>query len=245
MKNVALPNGPVDWDRIRLVVFDLDGTLYDQRRLRMAMLFRLAREAVASRSFGAARVLRAFRQCRERLGEAQTQDFETQQYALTASRTGRSAEAVEAVVREWIETRPLDVLLPCRYPNVERVFDGLAARGKTLAVLSDYPAFEKLRALGLAADIVVWAGDPGVGVLKPHPAGLQRVLERARVPASAAIMIGDRVDRDWAVAHAHGMRALIRSRKPITGIDTFRDYRDEVFFKVTGHANAARENVPH
>jgi phosphoglycolate phosphatase/putative hydrolase of the HAD superfamily len=234
---MTLTNGPVDWDRIRLVVFDLDGTLYDQRRLRAAMLLRLVRDAARSRSLAVLRVLKTFRHCRETLGETLAADFTTLQYELTASSMGCSADAVKTIVEEWIDRRPLDVLRTCRYQGVERVFAGLVAQRKTLAVLSDYPAREKLKALGLGADIIVCAGDPDVRVLKPHPAGLQRVLSRAGVPAQAAIMIGDRVDRDWAVAQRHGMRALIRSRKPIAGVDTFRGYEDEVFQPVIGRAS--------
>ncbi|MCA1441647.1 HAD family hydrolase [Ensifer sp. IC4062] len=214
---------------MHLVVFDLDGTLYDQRRLRTMMMLRLLIDAGRSRSLTTIRILRAFRHCREQLGEALATDFASRQYELTADQCTLSEEAVKAVVEEWIDRRPLDILPACRCRGVERVFAGLAAQGKTVAVFSDYPASEKLRALGLSADIVVSASDPEVGVLKPHPAGLQHVLSRAQVSADAAIMIGDRVDRDWAVAQSHGMRALIRSSRPIAGVDTFSSYEDEIF----------------
>ncbi|OCP02319.1 MULTISPECIES: HAD family hydrolase [unclassified Ensifer] len=225
----ALPNGPVDWDQLRLVVFDLDGTLYDQRRLRTMMLLRLLLDAVRARSLDTIRILRAFRDCREELGNAMAADIATRQFELAAERCGRSAETVKTTVEEWIERRPLDILKACRCRSIERVFAGLAAQGKTLAVLSDYPALAKLKALGLDADIVVCATDPEVGALKPHPAGLAHVLSRAQVSTGAAIMIGDRVDRDWAVANSLGMRALIRSSRPIAGVDTFRGYDDEIF----------------
>jgi FMN phosphatase YigB (HAD superfamily) len=237
MNAMTLPNGPVKWDQIRLVVFDLDGTLYDQRRLRAVMLLRLALHVANSRSLVVLHTLRAFRHCREKLGETLAADFATRQYELTAHGTGCSADAVKAMVEEWIDRRPLDVLRACRYRGVENVFAALVAQRKTLAVLSDYPAREKLQVLGLDADIIVCSSDPDVGVLKPHPAGLQRVLNLANVPAQAAIMIGDRVDRDWAVAQKHGMRALIRSRKPIAGIDTFRDYEDKVFQTLIGRTH--------
>ena len=233
VSSVALENGPIDWQQIRLVVFDLDGTLYDQRRLRATMLLRLALDAARSRSLEVLRVLEAFRACREKLGETLAADFVKLQYELTASRTGRSTETVKQIVEEWINRRPLDVLRKCRYRGVERVFAAVAARRKSLAILSDYPAREKLQVLGLRADIIVCADDPEVGVLKPHPAGLQRVLDCAHVDAPAAIMVGDRVSRDWAVAQRHGMRALIKSRKSIAGVDTFRDYSDEVFRPLT------------
>ncbi|WP_210190003.1 HAD family hydrolase [Ensifer adhaerens] len=221
------------WDRVRLVVFDLDGTLYDQRRVRARMLLRLLADAARTRSLATLYILRAFRDCREQLGDALATDVAERQYELTAERCGHSPETVKKTVEEWIERRPLDLLPGCRCRGVERVFAGLVTQGKTLAVLSDYPASEKLKALGLSADIVVSSMDPEVGVLKPHPAGLAHVLDRAQVPAEQAIMIGDRVERDWAVAQSHGMQALIRSARPIAGVDTFRSYEDEIFRPVT------------
>jgi FMN phosphatase YigB (HAD superfamily) len=41
----------VDWDRIRGVVFDVDGTLYDQRKLRLLMITEMLTQA-AKGSFG-------------------------------------------------------------------------------------------------------------------------------------------------------------------------------------------------
>lgn len=231
-----LPHGPVHWDTIRLVVFDLDGTLYDQRRLRLQVLFRLAGNAISSLSFETIRILREFRRYREELGETHATDFAVLQYQSVASRTGHPPEYVKLIVEEWMERRPLNVLRNCRYPGIAQLFDGLSAKGKTIAVLSDYPAREKLRVLGLNADFVVYAGDPDVGFLKPHPAGLQNVLNKANVPAQAAIMIGDRVDRDWEVARRNGMRALIKSRKPLADIDTFRNFDDAVFSPVVAGA---------
>lgn len=233
MTALDLPHGPVHWDAIRLVVFDLDGTLYDQRRLRLRVLLRLVGDAVSSLSLETIRILREFRRCREELGESLACDFVTLQYQSVANRTGHPPDYVRSIVEEWMERRPLDVLRNCRYPGIAQLFAGLSAKGKTIAVLSDYPAREKLRVLGLSADLVVYAGDPDVGFLKPHPAGLQNVLSKTKIPAQDAIMIGDRVDRDWEVAQRHGMRALIKSRKPLADIDTFRSFDDEVFSAVS------------
>ncbi|HEV7319999.1 MAG TPA: HAD family hydrolase [Ensifer sp.] len=244
MVGSRLPNGAVDWDQLRLVVFDLDGTLYDQRRLRSVMLLRLLADAVRTRSLDKLRILRAFRDCREELGEAMATDIATRQFALAAERCGRPVATVKATVEEWIERRPLDILRSCRCRGVERVFAGLAAEGKTLAVLSDYPAARKLKALGLDADIVVCGTDPEVGVLKPHPAGLAHVLNRAQATPETAIMIGDRVDRDGAVAKGLGMRALIRSARPIAGVDTFRGYDDEIFRPLTERLGVAAAASP-
>ena len=60
--------GPaLDWDRIALVVFDMDGTLYDARRLRWRMAAWLLAESLRRRSLALPRTLAAFRRMREAL----------------------------------------------------------------------------------------------------------------------------------------------------------------------------------
>jgi phosphoglycolate phosphatase/putative hydrolase of the HAD superfamily len=224
-----LVNGPFDWSSIDLVVFDLDGTLYSQPRMRAAMLAKIAMASVGARSLELPSTLRVFRQARETLAEAGTPDFMLRQYDMTARKLGMSPDAVRALVDEWIERRPLSVIGRCVYRGVRQVFDALHAAGIRIAVLSDYPAADKLRAMGLRADLVVSAADPGVGFLKPHPAGLLRILDVTGADVGRAVMIGDRLDRDWKAAVQVGMRSLVRSRRPIPTVDTFRTYRDEPF----------------
>lgn len=232
------PPPPPDWAAVDLVVFDLDGTLYDQRALRARMLARLlaglASGRLAPREL---RALRDFRRHREALAEAEDADFEARQYALPAARAGLDPARVRAAVSEWMERRPLPLLARCAYPGAGALFAALRRAGKRVAVLSDHPAREKLAALGLDADPVVWAGDEGVGRLKPHPAGLLRVLRLAGgVPPGRALMVGDRPERDGEAARRAGVAALIRSRRPLPGVRTFAAYDDPVFRPVLGAA---------
>src|SRR3546814_17140837 len=71
---MPMVRNPVDWDNIDLVVFDMDGTLYDQRRLRARMLMALAGEAVRSRTLRVPAVLQTFRRCRETLGNPRSEE---------------------------------------------------------------------------------------------------------------------------------------------------------------------------
>src|SRR3546814_20727542 len=86
--------------------------------------------------------------------------------------------------------RPLPLLLKARFPGVERLFHAIRASWRGIGVLSDYPAVAKLEALGLAADFLVAAADDGVGVMKPSPAGLIHLMERAGASARSTIPIG-------------------------------------------------------
>jgi phosphoglycolate phosphatase/putative hydrolase of the HAD superfamily len=232
---------PLDWWSVDLVVFDVDGTLYDQRRLRLRMLRELVHDAVQTRSLRTLRTLRRFRHVREALGDEPVDDFMNQQYARTAALCSATPEQVEALATEWMEQRPLTWIGDCRYPHVDRLFERLQAVGKQVAVFSDYPAVHKLKALGLRAAPVVCATDVGVARLKPDPQGLLQILARTGVSPQRALMIGDRFDRDAAAARQAGVRALIRSAKPHPEFPTFRRYDDPVFAPLwTGGVATAR-----
>ena len=219
----------IAWDEIRLAVFDVDGTLYDQRRLRTHMMIAILRHVLGSRQVGFLKVLREYRRGREELGDEEVQDFEPVLLERTAKVLGCSQEFVAATVLEWINTRPLPYLRRCMYPGVSPLFAALRRRGIAIGVLSDYPAAAKLAALDLYADYVVSAADPDVGVLKPNPRGLLMLLERASVPPVAALMIGDRVERDGFAASRANVPVLIRSSRPVAGWLCFSDYHDPLF----------------
>ena len=219
----------IDWDGIRLVVFDVDGTLYQQRPLRMKIGRDLAAHAIWNRDLKVVSVLAKYRRIREQMGNEQVIDFDRLLIAKTAAATASSLEVVRAVVFEWMEVRPLSYLARCIYPRVPELFEGLRKRAKCIGVLSDYPAKEKLAAMGLTANHVVSASDEDVGVLKPHPRGLERLMAAAEATADETVVIGDRVDRDGLVAKRVGARVLIRSSKPVREYQTFRTYDDEVF----------------
>ena len=220
---------PADWDNIRLVVFDVDGTLYRQRPLRLRMARDLLFHTLLKRDMNVIAVLAKYRRIRERLADEEVADFERVLIAETAAATANSPDRVRAIITEWIEQKPLPYLAACRYPGLPQLCAGLRRKGKSIGILSDYPAKEKLGALGLAANFVVFAGDEGIGRLKPHPRGLEVLIAAAGVKAPATMVIGDRVDRDGIVARRAGARALIRSPKPIEGWQTFARFDDALF----------------
>lgn len=221
--------GPVDWTRIRLAVFDVDGTLYDQRALRRRMLLDLARHTITSRSLETAKVLYQFRRLREAIAEEELDGFQATLMERTAQKAGVGASSVRNLVSEWIDQRPLVHIRRCRYPDVEKVFAALRRRGKTIGIFSDYPAASKLHALELSADLIVSATDSTMDVLKPAPRGLIRLMAAAGVTPAETIMIGDRAERDGEAALRAGVACLLRSDRPLSGWTCFSTYRDACF----------------
>lgn len=218
---------PLDWSGIRLVVFDVDGTLYRQRPLRMRMAAKLLRHAATRLDLSALTVLRSYRKLRETLGDEEVADFEVVLRRRTADAAGVPIDKVGDIVDRWIDREPLPYLAACAYDHVGRLFGAIRRTGRGLGVCSDYPASAKLSALGLSADPVVTALD--VGLLKPNPASLQELISRTDAKADETLLIGDRVDRDGHAAQRAGAHALIRSSKPIPGWRTFARYDDPVF----------------
>jgi len=222
-------NSALNWDEIRLVVFDVDGTLYDQRGLRFCMLREMLLASMRSRDINFMRILRTYRRIREELGDSLHEDFERELASRTAASVGCSEDQVRSTAEEWLERRPLRHLIRYRYPRLPELFRGLRKRGKTIGIFSDYPARKKLEALELDADVIVCAGDKDVGVLKPHARGLHLLMARAATNAAETILIGDRPERDGLAAHAANVRALILSRKSTRHWRTFEGYDDPLF----------------
>lgn len=212
------------WDEIRLVVFDVDGTLYDQRGLRLRMLREMLAHAALSRRVDFIRIVRVYRQIREQLGEMLHEDFEQDLISRTAAATRRSEALVRATAQEWLEQRPLRHLSRYRFAQLRELFQRLRQHGKKIGIFSDYPARKKLEALDLRADFIVCATDKDVSVLKPHAKGLQILMARAAMRPAETILIGDRPERDGLAAQAANVRSLILSRKPLEGWETFDRY---------------------
>lgn len=214
----------VDWQRVRAVVFDVDGTLYDQRAMRLRMVRELALRCLARPTvLQEARILRAFRQVRKELAEEEASSIDRIQYDRTADRLGLRSARIETVVQEWILDRPLRHLPACRLAGVRRLFNDLRDGGRRIGVWSDYPVDAKLEALGLAAEATSSPADPQVDRLKPQPAGLERTLEQLAVPPGEALMIGDRDDRDGEAARRLGCPYLLLVSRPSSAVE-FANY---------------------
>lgn len=221
-----------DWPSIRLVVFDLDGTLYEQRPVRLAMAAGLLGHVARTGRFGDARVLAQFRRLRERLGDEALEAFEPELYARAAAATGRDRPALQALAEDWLERRPLRHLRSARVPGAAELFAALRRSGRRIGVWSDHPVVDKLAALSLAADHAVAANDRDIGCLKPLPLGLETIMERAGVAPAATLMIGDRPERDGEAARRAGARFLLRRGRRRDGLSGFRRYDDPIFAPV-------------
>jgi FMN phosphatase YigB (HAD superfamily) len=203
--------------RVRAVLFDLDGTLYRQKRMRTLMALELAASVLKRplRAPVAWWVLSEFRKAQERLRGAETnRGAAIDQLELTARRTGMPVDRVEAIVTEWMVERPLRHLPRCRAEGLTQLLDFLISRRIPVGVFSDYPPQRKLEALGVAGrfSVVLCSADPEIGRFKPHPRGFLLASSRWQLDPSEVLVVGDRIDADAAGAAAAGMPCVIIGR---------------------------------
>lgn len=188
----------------RLVVFDLDGTLYSKRGMVWHML--------CSAPMAWRRML-AERKTRKHLRGKYLRDeasFYNVYFQIMAQFTSSSPDAM----RQWYDHQYMPLMVKVieqHYTLANWVKPFIAAckkRGIYLVVLSDYGhTAEKLTALGADVAWFDWVGSaPQLGGLKPAPQLMEKIVERFGVSASQCLVIGDRVDTDGALATAVGAR---------------------------------------
>ena len=216
-------SGVVRWDDCKIVVFDIDGTLYNLAPMRMHMAAMVGWHAVTTLDPNLYRLISTLRRRREELAEAEQQDFEAVLVADVAKRTGRTEASVRLALSDWFDRRPLPYLKRYIVPGARELFAALRHKNIQIGVLSDHRAVDKLAALDLSADFVVSAVDPEIGIQKPDPKGLLTLLARAGRQPAEAIMIGDRADRDGAIAQRAGTGLLLRGTGPGASFQLFTD----------------------
>lgn len=204
----------VDWSAIKMVVFDVDGTLYDQPALRKRML-RILLTHYGLRPWKARelQVLNAFRHNREMHAGEYVKDLDQVQFSWCAEKTGVPAEHIRTLVTRWMELRPLPLLSQVRFPGVVEFFEALKEQDIHRAIYSDYPFEAKLQAMGISYDSGISSTDPKISCLKPHPAGLQYLAELNAIPLQQILFVGDRMERDGQCAENAGVKYLIINQR--------------------------------
>lgn len=189
----------------RLVVFDLDGTLYTKTRMTWHML--------ANAPITDWRKMLAERKTRKLLRGQWLQNEESF-YQIYFQNMANICKSTTTEICTWYNNLYMPLMVgvirkhykPTTWllPFVEHC----KKLGIRIVVLSDYGhVHEKLEALGIDEkifDLVISA--PELGGLKPAPQLMTQLLERMNVEPSQCIIIGDRDDTDGQLARNSGTR---------------------------------------
>lgn len=194
----------VETTKLKAIVFDLDGTLYESRHFPLRLILS------NPLSIG---YLAAERRCRKILKTKQfsnTDEYYNELFLLMAG--GSEAKAVKC--RKWF----YDIYMPSQVkiigkdfgprPHLKELLEHLKENYK-VGVLSDYGfAKEKLSACGLDADSFDLVREsPELGGLKPNRNVFERFCAQLGVAPGEALMIGDKVSSDGGSLNA-GMQFI-------------------------------------
>ena len=210
--------------RIRGVLFDVDGTLYHARPMRIRVF--LALLILPLSGWGRARrIWRQIRCYRIALEELRHVQSDTQDVTLThlqhaAELSGYGVEEIRTTVEEWLMERPLPYLRRCRRPGLLELLEDLQNRGIKLGFFSDYPVLRKLQALEVDGygSVHLSSGEPTINAYKPRPDGFLRAAELLGLPPAEVLYVGDRPEVDAVGAANAGMSCVIVGGKgPVEG----------------------------
>lgn len=200
----------VDWKTIKAVIFDVDGTLYNQSTLRRIMAVELLKSCMLNpMRWKEIKIISCFRKQRELKALSDITDLDNLQYFWAAEALKVSPDKVKEVIQKWMYNAPLRFLHRCRFREAARFMEVLRQKGITTAVFSDYPSAEKLCAMGMEPDFIVSATDKSIDRLKPNPKGLLTLTQMLQISPGNCLFIGDRDDRDGECARRAGMPYLI------------------------------------
>ena len=193
-----------------LYVFDLDGTLYDQPRLRMIMAVRLVMYYIHHPfSVKDIMILQHFRKVKD----ARVSGSSDEEVIKTvAENKNTDIERVRRIVGKWIYDDPLSALSKVKDTKLIAWIGELRASGKKVVIFSDYPVKDKLDAMSVTVDGMYDPKDPRIDEQKPSPKGLSVIMQDTGIAAGDILMIGDRMEKDGMSAKAAGVDCLILER---------------------------------
>jgi HAD superfamily hydrolase (TIGR01549 family) len=196
-------------------LIDMDGTLYRSGPVRLAM----AAELVFCAPHRIRHIMQ-FRKVHEALRCEQERETATgsngttpyrRQLDRAAESLGCCTDELATLMQEWMERRPGKWIRLFRRRSLLSEIAQFRARGGKTALISDYPARDKLARLGAESlfDVIIACGDDaGLLRLKPAPDGYLLAAERLGIAPRDCLVIGDRDDADGEAAR----RALMTFR---------------------------------
>ncbi|MDH3349814.1 MAG: hypothetical protein OEM02_17130, partial [Desulfobulbaceae bacterium] len=98
----------------KAVIFDVDGTLYNQKKLRILILKKLiSYYLIRPHRLSDLKIIHHFRSERENNHSKQVKNLAEEQYSWAAESAGVPVSKVKEVIDQWIFKKPLQILPDC------------------------------------------------------------------------------------------------------------------------------------
>ena len=195
-------------DNLKMVIFDIDGTLYNQKTMRRFMALELALYYIFRPwKIGDVKVLMHFRKEREKnalIPELNTEIAENQ-YKWCQSKVKRPLHEIKEIVNLWMHKRPLKHILKCTYKHVAEYVQQLNNAGIITCAYSDFDGDAKLKAMNLNVQHCYSSEQPEINTLKPSANGINYIAAQHQIAKSEILFIGDRDELDGKCAANAGV----------------------------------------
>lgn len=202
-------------NKYKLILLDMDGTLYYQRKMQMLMCMEMLGYALCHPfSLWKLKTISVFRKVRENVPgmEEKQEKVKTvsgsnllqEHYKKTAVKIKKAPQEIEEVIGEWMFKRPLKHIYSCRDCVLGDKVQEWKQKGLKVVVYSDYPAEDKCRALGIFPDGIYSSDLERIGQMKPSAKAVEVIVSDFGVEKEEVLVIGDRYSRDGKMAeNAH------------------------------------------
>src|SRR4030095_3396564 len=187
-------------DDVRLVSWDVDGTLYSVEKMKLRLVARLSLETVTGRGRAARKQLELLKRLRKTIDQARQAGGVLDHDMIV------SYQSLVATEKRWY---PEAIRKTGLRPGVVEFVKFLQARGIQQVVYSDYEADYKLAALGLTELLGKIYVGVRLGYVKPNPKVLEQIAHDYGLTTGMVLHIGDRVEADERAATKAGCKSLI------------------------------------
>ena len=191
-------------DNKKVFIFDVDGTLYSQPKMRMRMALKLATYyAFHFWRYKELKAISSFRKIREN-AEFKETTIE-QQIEIASQKCKIEYSKAQTAIEKWMFVVPLDIMEKCAFKDLLEFISTFQERDKELVIYSDYPADDKLERLHLTPSMVFTPENPEIAHLKPSTKAMAHIMSQINYEASDIIYIGDRDCKDRRSAEYAGI----------------------------------------
>lgn len=196
--------------KIKLIIFDVDGTLYNQFWVRFCVIKSLIKYIFLHPiKYKDLAILYSFRKQRAKYKGLCIPNLTIEQYNWCSRNLKINIDYVRQVIDYWMYNFPLPYVKKYRFKTISCLVEHLHNNNIKTAVYSDHPCKDKITAMGFNFDIIISSVDSSIECLKPNPKGILFICKHFDIPVENCLIIGDRYSRDGLCAIAAGAQYYI------------------------------------
>lgn len=176
-------------------IFDVDGTLYSQFKVRLSMCVKLLFYYLPRiNRINELLAIYYFRKYHEE--SIYKNESMSSLYSIVSKKVKLCEKQVERVIDKWMFYIPLNYIKKFMYKDIKIFIDKKYKEGCKIIIYSDYPAEKKIDAIGIKYTDMFISGNAGTIEKKPSKTSMKYITDSVKIPIDNLIYIGDREEKD-------------------------------------------------